>query len=41
MDIIDDEALENNETLIVSLNNATGAVLGSPNTAVLTIKDRR
>jgi Leucine-rich repeat (LRR) protein/ribosomal protein L35AE/L33A len=37
--IIDDDDSENNETLIVSLNNPVGAVLGSPDTAVLTIKD--
>ncbi|MEN8216978.1 MAG: Calx-beta domain-containing protein [Pseudomonadota bacterium] len=38
--IIDDSVPESNETLIVSLDNATGgAVLGSPDTAVLTIMD--
>ncbi|OAD21366.1 Na-Ca exchanger/integrin-beta4 domain protein [Candidatus Thiomargarita nelsonii] len=38
VEIIDDEILEN-DNLILSLNNATGAVLGSANTAVLTIRD--
>jgi Leucine-rich repeat (LRR) protein len=37
--IIDDSDSENNETLIVSLNNPTGAGLGTPDTAMLTIKD--
>jgi len=38
--IIDDEAPENNEILILSLNNVTGdVVLGTPNTAVLMITD--
>jgi subtilisin family serine protease len=38
--INDDSQIEGNETLIISLNNATGgAVLGEPDTAVLTITD--
>jgi hypothetical protein len=38
VELIKDSVLENDETLIVSLDNATGgAVLGSPDTAVLTI----
>ncbi|OAD19685.1 Na-Ca exchanger/integrin-beta4 domain protein, partial [Candidatus Thiomargarita nelsonii] len=40
IDIIDENEQGNDETLIVSLNNATGgAELGSPNTAVLTINN--
>jgi subtilisin family serine protease len=40
ININDDSQEEDNETVIVSLNNATGgAVLGVPDTAVLTIRD--
>ena len=37
--IIDDVFVENDETLTVTLSNPTGAVLGSRNTATLTIVD--
>jgi len=40
IDITDDSELENDETVIVSLNNATsGTELGWPNTAMVTITD--
>ncbi len=39
INITDDSESENDETLIISLNNATGTELGSPKTAVLTITD--
>jgi Leucine-rich repeat (LRR) protein len=39
INITDDSESESDETLIVSLNNATGTELGSPKTAVLTITD--
>jgi hypothetical protein len=39
VDIINDSEHESDETFIVSLGNAVGAELGSPNTAVVTITD--
>ncbi|MEN8216500.1 MAG: Calx-beta domain-containing protein, partial [Pseudomonadota bacterium] len=39
VDIIDDSEHEGDETFIVSLGNAVGAELGSPNTSVVTITD--
>jgi Leucine-rich repeat (LRR) protein len=40
INIIDDSQVESDETIIISLDNATGgAELGTPNTAVLTITD--
>jgi parallel beta-helix repeat protein len=40
VNIIDDDEVEEDETLILSLDNATGgAQLGTPSTAILTIRD--
>lgn len=37
--ITNDTALESNETVILTLSGATGAIMGSPSTATLTITD--
>ncbi|MGI8734448.1 MAG: pre-peptidase C-terminal domain-containing protein [Pyrinomonadaceae bacterium] len=37
--IIDDSFAEGNENFTITLSNATGATLGSPNTATITIQD--